>query len=100
MTDIWSPPLFRVDNFSSTTPEKSVQNVFALMFGLQTAKEIYRTSPSVKHIIHRVRNESQKFERYQHNKDLVTLLNCFADKTQLIPPGWEMKVDQTGKVGQ
>ena len=39
------------------------------------------------------------FERYQHNRDLVALLNMFADKDRDLPPGWEAKLDRNGKVG-
>lgn len=36
--------------------------------------------------------------RYQYNKDLVSLLNEFADRTQTLPTDWEMKIDPNGKV--
>ena len=39
------------------------------------------------------------FERYQHNRDLVALMNIFADKDRDLPPGWEAKLDRNGKVG-
>ena len=38
------------------------------------------------------------FERYQHNRDLVALMNVFADKDRDLPPGWEAKLDRNGKV--
>ena len=38
------------------------------------------------------------FERYQHNRDLVSLMNIFADKDRDLPPGWEAKLDRNGKV--
>ena len=36
---------------------------------------------------------------YQHNRDLVAFLNIFADPARELPPGWEMKYDMVGKVG-
>ena len=49
-------------------------------------------------VICRVRREASTFERYQHNRDLVALLNIFADKDADLPPGWEAKLDRNGKV--
>lgn len=37
------------------------------------------------------------FERYQHNRDLVSLLNKFAETDKEMPPGWETKLDRNGK---
>ena len=45
-----------------------------------------------------MRREASTFERYQHNRDLVALLNIFADKDADLPPGWEAKLDRNGKV--
>ena len=55
---------------------------------------------SVRHMISRVRRDGATFERYQHNRDLVALLNIFADKDVDLPPGWEAKLDRNGKVGR
>lgn len=32
--------------------------------------------------------------RYQHNRDLVSFLNLFADTSKELPEGWEMKFDK------
>ena len=53
---------------------------------------------SVRHMISRVKRDPTTFERYQHNRDLVALLNIFADKDVDLPPGWEAKLDRNGKV--
>jgi len=45
-----------------------------------------------------VRRDATNFERYQHNRDLVSLLNAFARKDRELPPGWESKKDKNGKV--
>lgn len=50
-------------------------------------------------MISKVRRDAHHFERYQHNRDLVAFLNMFANKQLELPRGWEMKHDQTGKVG-
>jgi len=46
----------------------------------------------------RIRRDPAAFERYQHNRDLVALLNVFAVKEKDLPPGWESKLDRNGKV--
>ena len=48
--------------------------------------------------IFRIRRDPAAFERYQHNRDLVSLLNVFAVKEKDLPPGWESKLDRNGKV--
>ena len=46
----------------------------------------------------RIRRDPAAFERYQHNRDLVALLNVFAVTDRDLPPGWESKLDRNGKV--
>jgi hypothetical protein len=48
-------------------------------------------------MISRIRRDSSSFARYQHNRDLVALLNMFACKDRELPPGWEDKKDRNGK---
>jgi E3 ubiquitin-protein ligase HECW2 len=48
--------------------------------------------------LNRIRRDPAAFERYQHNRDLVALLNVFAVKEKDLPPGWESKLDRNGKV--
>ena len=50
-------------------------------------------------MVSRIRRDAAAFERYQHNRDLVALLNMFACKDRELPPGWEDKKDRNGKVG-
>ncbi|XP_064456152.1 E3 ubiquitin-protein ligase HECW2-like [Ornithodoros turicata] len=57
----------------------------------------YNRSSSLKHMIAKIRRDSSNFERYQHNRDLVSLLNKFADKARDLPRGWETKLDRCGK---
>ena len=53
---------------------------------------------SVKHMLSRIRRDHSSFERYQHNRDLVALVNAFACRDKELPPGWESKKDRNGKV--
>ncbi|TRY80057.1 hypothetical protein TCAL_06772 [Tigriopus californicus] len=53
---------------------------------------------SVKHMISRIRRDASTYERYQHNRDLVALLNIFSCKERDLPPGWESKKDRNGKI--
>lgn len=49
-------------------------------------------------MVSKIRRDPQAFERYQHNRDLVTLVNLFADYLRDLPRGWETKFDRNGKV--
>lgn len=59
----------------------------------------YNTTGPLKHIIRKIREDSTHltFLRYQHNRDLVVLLNRFADMSKPLPSGWETKLDKQGK---
>lgn len=58
---------------------------------------VYNRNAALKHMILRIRRDVNCFERYQYNKDLVSLVNCFALIDRDLPTGWESKVDSTGK---
>lgn len=49
-------------------------------------------------MIGRIRRDPPTFEKYQHNKELVALVNMFADTSQDLPPNWDTKKDRNGKV--
>lgn len=61
------------------------------------AMELYNRNPSLKHMISRIRRDPLVFPRYEHNRDLVALINFFADNTKELPRGYESKFDRTGK---
>ncbi|XP_055949305.1 E3 ubiquitin-protein ligase HECW1-like isoform X1 [Argiope bruennichi] len=61
------------------------------------ALTVYNRSSSLKHMITKIRRDPAGFERYQHNRDLVSLLNKFADTSRELPRGWETKLDRAGK---
>lgn len=55
----------------------------------------YNRNHTLKHMISKIRKNQTNFERYQHNRDLVSFLNLFADTTRELPEGWDMKFDKT-----
>lgn len=57
----------------------------------------YNRSSSLKHMISKIRRDVSSFDRYQHNRDLVALLNRFADRNKDLPRGWETKLDRSSK---
>ncbi|XP_063975772.1 E3 ubiquitin-protein ligase HECW2 [Diachasmimorpha longicaudata] len=61
------------------------------------AMELYNRNPSLKHMISRIRRDPFVFPRYEHNRDLVALINFFADTGKELPRGYESKFDRTGK---
>lgn len=63
----------------------------------EEAIAVYNRNAALKHMIIRIRRDISCFERYQYNKDLVALINCFAMIEQDLPSGWEAKLDANGK---
>lgn len=70
---------------------------FTLLHMNQEALALYNRNGSLKHMISKIRRDPTWFERYQHNKDLVLLVNLFADTARDLPRGWETKFDRYGK---
>ncbi|XP_076749701.1 hecw ubiquitin protein ligase [Xylocopa sonorina] len=70
---------------------------FTVLHSHTEAVELYNRSPSLKHMISKVRRDTTVFPRYEHNRDLVALINFFADSTKELPRGYESKLDRTGK---
>lgn len=71
---------------------------FTVLHTNSEAIELYNRIPTLKHMIIRIRRDPTVFTRYEHNRDLVNLLNFFADPTKDLPSGYESKLDRTGKV--
>jgi hypothetical protein len=69
-----------------------------IFVNLGNNKVAFSASLSTRQIVERVRKDPSKFDKYQNNRDFVALLNKFADTTQPIPDGWEVKIDQDGVV--
>ncbi len=59
---------------------------------------MFTNSSCLKHMVLKIRRDARNFERYQHNRDLVSFLNRFADAQLELPRGWEIKTDPQGKV--
>ena len=75
---------------------------FNLMHMNDEALAQYNSSSSLKHMVTKIRREGQHsvtaaFERYQHKRDLVSLLNKFAETSRELLSGWESKIDRSGK---
>ncbi|KYM80562.1 E3 ubiquitin-protein ligase HECW2 [Atta colombica] len=70
---------------------------FTVLHTNADAMEVYNRNPSLKHMINRVRRDPVVFPRYEHNRDLVALINVFADPNKELPRGYESKLDRTGK---
>ncbi|XP_072743956.1 E3 ubiquitin-protein ligase HECW2 isoform X2 [Anoplolepis gracilipes] len=70
---------------------------FTVLHTNADAMELYNRNPSLKHMISRVRRDPIVFPRYEHNRDLVALINFFADANKELPRGYESKLDRTSK---
>ncbi|XP_046390125.1 E3 ubiquitin-protein ligase HECW2-like [Ischnura elegans] len=73
------------------------QDFFPLLHSNEEALILYNRNGSLKHMISKIRRDAHAFERYQHNRDLVALVNLFADTGHDLPRGWETKLDRNGK---
>ena len=72
--------------------------LFSLLSRSQPAFQFYSRTPTLKHMISRLRKNVSLYNQYKNNVDLINFLNYFADKTRLLPRGWASKVDGSGKV--
>lgn len=71
---------------------------YSMLHTNQEALTVYNRNAALKHMVLRIRRDPSCFERYQYNKDLVALVNCFSVTSACgLPTGWETKLDQTGK---
>nr|XP_055037956.1 E3 ubiquitin-protein ligase HECW1-like isoform X7 [Misgurnus anguillicaudatus] len=70
---------------------------FTVLHANYAAYRMFSNSTCLKHMVLKVRRDARNFERYQHNRDLVTFLNKFADTHLELPRGWEIKTDPQGK---
>lgn len=70
---------------------------YSLLHTNQEAIDIYNSVSALKHMTNRIRRDPSLFQRYQHNRDLVVLINCFAVINMDLPSQWESKLDSSGK---
>ncbi|XP_013145957.1 PREDICTED: uncharacterized protein LOC106109100 [Papilio polytes] len=61
------------------------------------ASALYNGNSTLKHMISKIRRDTSSFERYQHNRDLVALVNMFSEQDRDLPLGWDTKLDRNGK---
>ncbi|XP_063378393.1 E3 ubiquitin-protein ligase HECW2 isoform X1 [Cydia fagiglandana] len=70
---------------------------YSILHMNQEASELYNCNSTLKHMISKIRRDTSSFERYQHNRDLVALVNMFSDSDRDLPLGWDTKLDRNGK---
>ena len=70
---------------------------YSMLHTNQEALTIYNRNAALKHMVLRIRRDPNCFERYQNNKDLVSLVNCFSLNDKDLPEGWESKLDKSLK---
>ncbi|XP_037938480.1 E3 ubiquitin-protein ligase HECW2 isoform X2 [Teleopsis dalmanni] len=70
---------------------------YSMLHTNEDALSIYNRNTALKHMVLRIRRDPQCFQRYQYNKDLVALVNSFAQLNRDLPSCWETKLDQSGK---
>lgn len=78
--------------------KRIIQHYLLFKLMLQEALALYNRNSTLKHMISKIRRDNSSFERYQHNRDLVALVNIFADTSKDLPENWETKFDRHGKV--
>lgn len=71
---------------------------YSMLHKNEQAIEMWTGNSALKHMVSRIRRDPNSFVRYQHNRDLVTLSNCFVQLNKDLPSGWESKTDNSGKV--
>ncbi|CAL4102284.1 unnamed protein product, partial [Meganyctiphanes norvegica] len=76
----------------------SRSDFYTILHMNDNAFELYERSGSLRHMISRIRRDPQAFIRYQHNRDLVNIVNHFADRERDLPTDWEGKYDRSGKL--
>ncbi|XP_056635236.1 E3 ubiquitin-protein ligase HECW2-like isoform X2 [Diorhabda sublineata] len=70
---------------------------FTVLHMNQEALALYNRNPTLRHMIVKIRRDPNVFEKYQHNKELVSLVNLFADSNQDLPNGWDTRKDRNAK---
>ncbi|KAI8434584.1 hypothetical protein MSG28_003122 [Choristoneura fumiferana] len=70
---------------------------YSILHMNQEASSLYNCNSTLKHMISKIRRDTSSFDRYQHNRDLVALVNMFSDADRDLPLGWDTKLDRNGK---
>ncbi|KAJ8946936.1 hypothetical protein NQ314_008735 [Rhamnusium bicolor] len=77
--------------------DRRYQSIRRTISSNRDALALYNRNPTLKHMIVRIRRDPNVFDKYQHNKELVALVNMFADPSQELPSGWDTKKDRNAK---
>lgn len=70
---------------------------FSLLHNNEEALRLYNRNPAIRQLLSKVWRDPSCFERYQHNREIVTLLNLFAEASRPLPSGWEARLDKHGR---
>ncbi len=70
---------------------------YSLLHGKEAALQLYNNSSAVRQLLTKLWRNPTSFQRYQHNHDLVALVNLFAEPNRPLPAGWECRVDKHGR---
>ncbi|KAK2710251.1 hypothetical protein QYM36_013786 [Artemia franciscana] len=70
---------------------------FSLLHTKEEALKLFHSSSAVRHMLTKIWREPSSFPKYQHSRELVQLVNLFADENEPLPSGWEGKKDKNGR---
>ena len=70
---------------------------YALLHAKEAALQLYNRSSAVRQLLTKLWRNPTTFQRYQHNRDFVTLVNLFADESRPLPSEWECRHDKHGR---
>jgi hypothetical protein len=70
---------------------------FSLLHNNDEALRLYNRNPAIRQLLSKVWRNPSSFQRYQHNREIVTLLNLFAEDSRPLPSGWEARLDKHGR---
>lgn len=91
------PPTEIQDNRLPAVKFLTRSDFFPILQSNDRAMVEYNRNGTLKHMISKIRRDAKNFDRYQHNRDLVSFMNLFVDTNKELPSNWEMKFDRSGK---
>ncbi|XP_021373793.1 E3 ubiquitin-protein ligase HECW2-like isoform X2 [Mizuhopecten yessoensis] len=91
------PPAEIQDNRLPAIKFLTRSDFFPILQSNDRAMVEYNRNGTLKHMISKIRRDAKNFDRYQHNRDLVSFMNLFVDTNIELPSNWEMKFDRSGK---
>ncbi|KAK0416485.1 hypothetical protein QR680_012515 [Steinernema hermaphroditum] len=97
-TVLSKPPTTSFDSFPLPVQFLLRSDFITLLQSNQAALKMYNNSVCLKHMLHRIRHDPTKFDRFEKNSELVVFLNLFADVTQPLPTGWQIAQHSQNRV--